>query len=242
MSSTTSPKNASKLLRWLILVSLIIHIPIYLHVNGLLTTEVLHYIDLTVRRGEDSSSRKIMRPPPIIKDENKSGKAIPDMATPIQVPERNNSYIEGDTPISEHISNAGVVPLPGINKMNLTSEIDDSTLPSIGSSAGLSSVGLGTDGGALTREQYIEMVRRKVERMNQFPDEQKRTSGVVTVQFLINLDGTIDDLQIWVPSPIEAFNQHALKAVRDSAPFMKPPPSLYSNPVPVKFNVFYNLY
>ena len=210
--------------------------------NGLLTTEVLHYIDLTVRRGEDSSSRKILRPPPIVKEESKSGKAKPGMMAPIQVPESNHSYMAGDTPISEHISNADIVPLPGINKMNLTSKIDDSAFSKIGSGAGLSSIGLGDEGGALTREDYIEMVRRKVERTNQPPEVQMRTSGVVTVQFLINLDGTIDNLQIWIPSPTEAFNRCALEAVRNSAPFTKPPPSLYSDPVSVKFNVYYHIY
>ncbi len=242
LSSTISQnKDTKRLLCWLILVSLLIHIPIYLHMNGLLTTEVLQYIDLTVRSGEDITSRKRLRPPPIVKKRGKATNATASLMTPIQVPESNHLYNAGDTPVSASLPNTGIAPLPSMSKMNVASYTDDSSFEKIGSGASLSSIGLGGGGGGLTREDYIEMVRLKVERHNKSPMDSTRTGGVVTVQFVINLDGTIQQLHILIPSQKEVFNNQALKAVRESAPFKKPPPSIFSGPVPIKIDFYFRL-
>lgn len=208
MSPRTVLKKETKLLHWLILVSLLIHIPIYLYMNGLLDTDMLHYIDLTIRKGEDSSSRKMLRPPLVSKNEGKSGKVRAILMTPAQIPDNTLRFTDN-------------------------SVMDNSSSTGIGSGTGFSSSGSGGGGSIVTREDYIEMVRLKIERNTRFPpgDIQKRRGGVVTVQFVINLDGTIRDLKILKPSPIEGLNRQALHAVRDSAPFMKPPPYLYKEPV-----------
>ena len=242
MSSPDAPKKDSNLLRWLILVSLLIHIPIFLHMNGLLTTEVLEYIDLTIRKGDESSDRKMLRPPPIFKNKGKPDKAKATLMTPVQLPENSQFYNDGAESIKGRLSNAGTVPLPGANKMSFGSGTEKFSFKEIGNGAGLSSSGLGGSGGALTKEEYIEMVRLKVERNNRFPMEAKKRGGVVTVQFVINLDGTLRNLIILKPSPVEALNIQALKAVRDSAPFRKPPPYIFKKPILIPMDVFFNVY
>ena len=211
--------------------------------NGLLTTKVLHYIDLTVRKGDDSTSPKRLRPPLISKNKSEPGKARAGLMAPAQLPENNQFYDTGDTPIGAQLSNAGLTPLPGINKMNIASDTDASSFTEIGTGADLSSTGLGGEIGALTREDYFEKVRLKVERNNSVPMGTISTGGVVTVQFVINLDGTIRDLEILKPSTNEVFNRQALKAVRDSVPFPKPPPYLFKEPFLFpQLNIYYHVY
>ncbi len=241
VSSTISQKKTSKLLRWLIFVSLLIHVPIYLHMNGLLDTKVLHYIDLTVRKGDDSESRKRLRPPLIVKNKGGPDKAQASLMVPTQAPKNTRLYNEGDTPVSAYSSNAGIVPLPEINKVDISSDVDVSTFSEIGSGAGLTSIGLGGIKGAITIEDYLEKVRRKVERNNRFPMGKMRIRGFVKVQLVINLDGTIRDLKILIPSTQEVYNRQALKAVRNSEPFEKPPPYIFKNPIQIPLNFHYYL-
>ena len=238
-------KDTNPLLRWLILVSLLIHIPIYLHMNGLLTTKILDYIDLTINNAEDSSGPKILRPPILFKEKNNPGKAKASFMTPVHVPENNQLYKSGTESINARVSNTGTVPYPGTNKINFTPGIGRSSSEmEFGSGVGLSSSGLGAGvGNALTKEGYLEMVRRKIERNNKFPPEaaEKAKGGVVVVQFVINLDGTISDLKILKPSHLEALNRQALQAVRDSAPFIKPPSYIFKEPILIPLNVYFNV-
>ena len=226
-------KDTNQLLRWLILASLLFHIPIYLHMNGLLTTEVLHYIDLTIRKTEDTSSRKILRPPLLFKNKSKPGKVETNLMKPVQIPENNQPFSTNNNPIQAKLSDAGTEPFSGAKNIK------------IGSGIGNSTSGLGESGGGTsTKDGYMEMVRLKIERNNKIPPEaiRRRRGGVVTLQFVINLDGTIRDLKIIKPSPMEVLNRQALKAVRDSAPFIKPPSYIFKEDIPMILDVHFDLY
>lgn len=81
-----------------------------------------------------------------------------------------------------------------------------------GSGEGLISSGLETGGeNVFTGEGYLEMVRWRIERNNKFTREAalKRRGGVVLIKFVINLDGTISNLQILKPSSMEVLNRQA---------------------------------
>lgn len=231
VSTDKNKKHSNRMLRWLILASFFIHIPVFLHMNGLLSTKVLDYIDLTVQKVKESSSRAIPRPPSLFKNKGKPGRQKASRLTPVPVPENNKMFKENVLPVKSDIAAGSIGTLPGGS--NLTA----------GSGFG-HSFGEGTvDGGSGSKDDYLEMVRLKVKRNNRFPEEaqKKQRGGVVSVSFVINLDGTIRDLMLIKPSPFDELNKQALQAVRDSSPFKKPPAYIFKEDIPLIINVYFDL-
>ncbi len=194
-------KGSNKLLRWLIIVSIGVHIPLYLYMNGLLSSKVFEYIDLSLREIKKPFSRGIPRPPMLPREQpkNESNTKIV-MAAPIQLPD---------------ISQMNIAQGDGGQGISVTE--------------GLSGF---TEG-----EDYKEMVLRKIEREKSRhwfrESDGKFKEGVVTLSFIISPDGTIQDLKILKPSPYKSLNEAALKAVRNSVPFPRPPANLYKGGIQI---------
>jgi protein TonB len=101
-----------------------------------------------------------------------------------------------------------------------------------------------TEGGGLpTKQDYYEMVRLKIDRQKKYPEEaaSMHKEGKVILSFVISLEGVIRDLKIVKPSPHELLNQAALQAVRDSNPFLRPPPRLFKDDVLIELDVTFDL-
>jgi len=105
----------------------------------------------------------------------------------------------------------------------------------------LFSTGLMEGVGLPTKQDYYEMVRLKIERHKKYPEEAKHKEGKVVVSFVINLEGYVRDLRIEKPSPHQVLNEAALQAVRDSNPFLRPPPRLFKEDVPIELTVTFEL-
>ncbi len=231
VSTEDNIKSSNQMLRWLILASFFIHIPIFMHMNGLLSTKILDYIDLSIKKFEESSDRAIPRPPHLFKNKGKPGSQRASRLIPVPVPESNKLFKENVLPVESDIAAGSAGSLSGGS--NLAS----------GSGFG-TSIGEGTGGGGSgSKDGYLEMVRLKVKRNNKFPEEakKKQRGSIVTVSFVIKLDGTIRDLMIIKPSPFDEFNDQALKAVRDSSPFLKPPAYIFKEDVPIIIDIHFDL-
>ena len=96
--------------------------------------------------------------------------------------------------------------------------------------------------GMSKKGDYYEMIRLKIDQKKKWIKETDGTykEGVVTLGFIIDLDGNIKDLKIVKPSPFRSLNEAALQAVRDSIPFLKPPPNLFKNEIPFELTVRFN--
>ena len=116
-------------------------------------------------------------------------------------------------------------------------DIDQTVLdPGIGGvSSGLVESGFGMS----TKDDYKEMIRMRIERAKKWPQEADGTykEGIVSLSFVINLDGTISNLRIVKPSQYESLNKAALQAVRDSVPFPRPPANIYKDSVLIPLNL-----
>lgn len=95
MSSTYYlDRGSNRLLRWLIIVSIVIHIPMYLYMNGLLTSKMFQYIDLSLREIKKPFGRGIPRPPVLPKKQTKKDSKIKiQQAAPIELPDISNMNI-----------------------------------------------------------------------------------------------------------------------------------------------------
>lgn len=97
--------------------------------------------------------------------------------------------------------------------------------------------------GRLTKEDYYEMVRLRIDREKKYPKEADGSyrEGRVTLSFVIKLDGSITNLKIVKPSPYKELNEAALQAVRNSVPFSSPPSSLFKDSFIIELNVTFDL-
>ena len=190
----------NKLLMWLVIVSIIIHIPVLLYMNDLFTSKVMQYIDLALRDIKKPFSRGIPRPPMIPKEQEKPSKEKVFQMRAIQMPDLDQAVFD-----------------PGIGSL----------------SSGLVEGGIGMS----TKDDYKEMVRMRIEREKEKnwlkADDGTYKEGVVLISFIINLDGTISNLKVVKPSPFKSLNEAALRTVRESAPFPKPPPNVYKDRVEI---------
>lgn len=165
----------------------------YFYMNGLLTSKVIQYIDLSLREIKKPLGRGIPRPPMLPKEhKKKDSKTKIVMSAPISLPDFSDlNFARGE-------GNQGISVMEGVS-------------------------------GVAQGEDYKDMVLRKIESKKKYPEgaDGKRNEAIVVLSFIINPDGTIRDLKIVKPCPYEELNMASLKAVKDSAPFPRPPSDMY---------------
>jgi periplasmic protein TonB len=90
---------------------------------------------------------------------------------------------------------------------------------------------------------YAGMVRLKIESHKQYPAaaRNRQLQGRVKVSFVINPDGSLESVSVVDGSRYDTLNQAALAAVRDSAPFPRPPRHLFSGPVSMEIVIVFEL-
>jgi protein TonB len=198
-------KGPNRLLQVLIIVSLGIHMLVFMYVTGLYRPKLLQFIELTLQDEKKPLIRGIPRPPQLSKEDDKPKKLKETQVTPIQLPDVNQLRLgRGDSRISSSL-------MEGVTR--------------------------------LTKEDYYEMVRLRIDREKKYPQEADGSykEGRVILSFMINLDGSIRDLKIVKPSPYKDLNEAALQAVMNSVPFSKPPSSLFKDSFMIELNVTFDL-
>ena len=95
MASTyNARKGPNKLLLWLVIVSMAIHIPVYLYMNGLLSQKVMNFIDLTLKDIKKPFSRGIPRPPVLPREQEKPSEEKMFQMRPIQMPDIDKTILD----------------------------------------------------------------------------------------------------------------------------------------------------
>ena len=122
--------------------------------------------------------------------------------------------------------------------------LSDISEVSVGSSFGSFSPGEIGGRGMSTKKDYYEMIKLIVEKNNIYPKEakEKQRQGVVSIYFVINLDGTTRDFKIVKLCSFEELNEQALRAFRASMPFPRPPTYLFKDDVPISMDITFMLY
>ena len=239
--STTSSKSSSVssvksvkpnwLLRGLVVVSLVIHTIIFLHVSGLYNSKALTYIELTMRDISKPSARSIPRPryrpktPQVqeVKKLNVTQRLVPRLK-PIKMepPEKNlpDSLVEG-------IAMPDIPDTPGL----AVADWSPGTLVD------------GTGGDFATAQNYLDMVRLKIERHKKYPNAARvrNIEGRVVIRFVITPEGAVREVEITERSRNKDLDLAALRAVEDAAPFSKPPPRFFKGAIPLELTIVFEL-
>jgi protein TonB len=218
-----SKRRPNWLLRSLLGVSLSVHLIVFMHVAGIYQSNALSYIELTLHDVSKPPPRSIPRPrhrpkapqPSDVKRLTITQKRIPSFK-PIKIEPAEKNLPSG---IVEGIS------------------IPDVGVTSAPSFADWSPGDLDTSG------NYLEMVRLKIEQHKSYPGTAKTShiEGRVVIRFVITAEGDVRELQVAKSSNQEVLDTAALRAVKNAAPFPKPPRHLFEGDIPLEITVVFEL-
>jgi protein TonB len=94
-----------------------------------------------------------------------------------------------------------------------------------------------------TSSSYLEMVKLKIERYKKYPETARvaRIEGSVTVRFKIRPSGNVSGVRVIKTSNHDDLDHAALKAVKDAAPFPRPPERFFKGAIPLKLTIVFEL-
>jgi len=218
------------LLRGLILLSVAVHVLVFLHIAGIYRSDAVTAIELTLKANNPQAVRDIPRPrlrpkappkPQGIEKLMAQRRSMPDM-TPVKMdpvdPEAPDSLLE-----------ALSVP-----------ETPEVARPPVAAWTGGSPVDAGSFG---TARDYFQTVRTMIENRKEYPypARKRQAQGRVVVRFVISIDGTVTDISLVQSSSHRLLDTAALAAVKNSSPFPRPPQRLFSGPIPLEICVVFEL-
>lgn len=217
---TTEDNNKPNwLLRVFILVSLSVHGVLLAQIAELYRSRDLTYIELEIRDARPQA-RDIPVPP-------RRHRAPPPQVLPPPIPQ--------PAPVMPTIPEPAPIREPSPEILTAPDappeEAVDWPMP-------------GADAGPYdSAADYAGMVRMKIESHKQYPAaaRNRQFQGRVRVGFVINTDGSLRDAALIESSRHEILNQAALAAIRDAAPFPRPPRNLFSGPVSMEIIIVFEL-
>ncbi len=218
-----SKRKPNWLFRGLVAVSLVLHIFIFMHISGIYNSNALTYIELTLHNVSKLSPRSIPRP-----------RHRPKAPQPMDVKRLKitQRQIPSFKPIRIDPAEKG---LPD-------SLMEGISMPDIAAGSGLN-IADWSPGELDTSYSYLEMVRLKIERHKSYPDTAKvrQIEGSVTIRFVITTDGGVRAVELVKPSRHLFLDTAALNAVKDAAPFPKPPGHLFKGEIPLELTIVFEL-
>ncbi len=204
-------------------ISLGIHIVIFMHISGIYNSNALTYIELTLHNVSKLSPRSIPRP-----------RHRPKAPQPMDVKRLKitQRQIPSFKPIRIDPAEKG---LPD-------SLMEGISMPDIAAGSGLN-IADWSPGELDTSYSYLEMVRLKIERHKSYPDTAKvrQIEGSVTIRFIITPEGGVRAVELVKPSRHLFLDTAALNAVKDAAPFPKPPRHLFKGEIPLELTIVFEL-
>jgi len=218
-----SERKPNWLLRSLLGVSLGIHLIIFMHVAGIYRSNALTYIELTLQDISKPSARSIPRP-----------RHRPKAPQPMDVKRLKIAQ--------RHIPSLKPMKMEPAEKDLPDSLVEGISTPDIAAASGLNIADWSPEG-LETSSSYLEMVRLKIEQHKSYPDMAKvrQIEGSVTIRFVITPEGGVRAVQLVKPSRHMVLDTAALNAVKDAAPFPKPPRHLFKGEIPLELTIVFEL-
>lgn len=213
-----------------LLVSFLIHFFMFIHISRLYSSETPVAIELTMKDVSKPFVRSIPRPRvrtrvPRITDVKKQlvrERRIP----PMNIPMDESKVV---SPVTEAVS---------VPKLEAIGAIPEGAVAGI---VGFEPAEAPSD--FITAGDYFDMMRIKIEGNKVYPEGARRLhqEGNVRVFFVIGRNGEVLALKITKGSRYEVLNRAALEAVRKSAPFPRPPSSLFKGDLKLELTIQFEL-
>jgi len=200
---------------------------IFMHISGIYQSQALSYIELTLQDVSKPFSRSI----PIPRSRPKSHPQPPDVkkleVTPQLMPRLKPIQLE---PAEKELPD---------------SLVEGISVPDIPKTSGLQIADWSPNGSGdyVTAQSYLDMVRFRIERYKRYPQiaRMRNIEGCVTIRFVITPEGAVREVKVAKRSGNKALDQAALDAVKDAAPFPKPPGHLFAGEIPLELTIVFEL-
>jgi protein TonB len=90
---------------------------------------------------------------------------------------------------------------------------------------------------------YLELVKLKIEKNKKYPEDAKSNhiEGIVSLKFIITPDGNIKNSEVAKSSRNKILDEAAMKALKEAAPFPKPPVKFFKGEVPLQISISFEL-
>ena len=216
------------LMRGMIGISLVIHLLIFMHISGIYRSKALSYIELTMQDISKPFRRSIPRPrmrPKTPKIHNVKTLNIPKQGIPKQsIPRIKIDPINNNLPdtIMQDISMSDI---PDNSNHNISDWNPDVNYE------------------FTTTNDYFDMLRLKIESCKKYPDiaKSRYIEGRVEIRFVITPDGQVSSLKIVKHARHSSLDRAALNAVKDAAPFPRPPGGMSKEPLHIEIIIVFEL-
>lgn len=208
------------LFRTMIVVSVLIHVGLFLHISGIYKSMSLTVIEMTMDEEFKPVTRSIPRPRIRPKAPETNEVALPQM----NIPQFNME--PEDASASREIMETVAVPSAHAEKVE-----------------GLSGLYASDTKGLFSKNDYYDMIRMKIEASKIYPESarSRMIEGKVTVKFAVTLDGQVSSVAVSASSGNRLLDQAAVKAVSDASPFSRPPGSLFKGPLKIEITIAFEL-
>lgn len=220
------------LLRTLIILSLGVHAVLLIHLSGIYRAGALTYIEMTLQNIHRPQTRDIPRPRPRPKAPapgaqvpklNVAQRPLPRLKplTPAAAPDSVSS------PLGERIAVPAIPRPPAVAASDWVPVFQAEAAPTE----------------FMTTDSYLEMVKLRIESRKRYPKAAKnaRVEGRVGIRFVLAPDGSVRDLAISRGARSEDLNAAALDAVRQAAPFPRPPANLFKGDLALELTIVFEL-
>lgn len=221
------------LLYGFIVLSLVIHVFIFLHIAGIYESRAISYIELSMQQLSSPDARKIpsprIRPKPSIVSQVKAIQAPKIQIPPIRMEKIldqkiDPSYAKIDFPQLPDRMNVSGLLVPGLH---LPGPAGDQDAPMEFASA----------------QDYFDMLQMRIHRFKKYPDAAKinHIEGRVKIQFVLTDDGSLTQIKILKSSRHGNLDEAAMDAIKRASPFPRPPGSLIKTPVTLQIDILFEL-
>lgn len=212
-------KRPNYLLHAFIIVSIGIHIIIFLRVTKIYSTHEVSYIELSMRQQSKPNFRTIPKP-----RLHKKSFRTPDNRLIKSPALKNNIYEQIDIPDfsdpPDLPDNIDIAPctVPAFKRENPEPRF-------------------------ISAKEYFEMLNLRVQTFKKYPEFAKlrHIEGRVKLKFVLAKDGTISNLKIIRSSRKKTLDNAAVEAVKKASPFPKPPDFIIKTPVTLTINIVFEL-
>jgi len=217
------------MLYFLFTLSLTVHLGVFIYLNGLSNERTVTRIEVTIKDIGEPTRRVIPKPRNRTKPPEKT-KEI-ERLTLTRSFKQNLGPSRIDQVDYSHLKRTESIKVSNFVKSNNphTAVWNPRTL--VDSSASLSS------------HDYLAMVRLRIERHKKYPNaaRTRQIEGKVVIQFVITTDGNVEVAKVAKSSGHSILDKAGLTAVKNAAPFPKPPAEFFKSKIPIEVPIVFEL-
>lgn len=229
-------RKPNQMLRIFVLLSLVIHVFIFLHMARIYENSAMSYIELTMHQFSKPDIRKIptprqrqkIEPVQAVKTLKPKTAAVPKLQIdPVKMQKVDRSFEQvnmPDLPDNINISGLNIPRLAAAQPPAETAPVQEQVE-------------------FTTAKEYFDMLNLRIASTKKYPEAAKarQIEGRVKVEFVLQTDGTLSDIKIVKSSRHRDLDDAAVEAVKKASPFPRPPSFIFKEAVRMRVNILFEL-